>query len=157
MSINKTKQWMMAIATLVVQCPLDGPDDDTLKRTWQSAIDATDVLRRVGETTARSGESVRELHCEVEYGPVKGTEGDMRRHLERQLAAITATVNGTAQAVFNVKATELSSAEQFNEVIANLEMRANDINVPLAVRKQLQNIVARLRSGKNAGRVRRVA
>ena len=139
------------------QWPLEASGDDGLTAMWEAVIDATDVLRRVGVTAIRRNDSVTEVICEVEYGPVRATEGDLHRHLDRQLAAVYQGVGAKGYAVFNVVPTELSTPEAFDRVIANLDGRATDIDVPLGTRKQLAAVVVRLRSGKNAGRVRRVA
>ncbi len=150
------KQMAMATATLVVQYEArEGQDLNTLDFGFESAIESTDAMRRIGEVTTERAETIVETRCDVEYGPIRANEADMRRHLERQAQSIALAVGGRDSAVFNLTPIDLSP-EQLDDVIQRLSNRSHDIAVPLVVRKQLAVVVSRLRRGADAGRISRV-
>ncbi len=150
---TKNKPMARATATLVVQ-HAGGGDSAVIASAFESAIDNTDALFRAGSATTQQQAEVVEARCDVTYGPVRATDGDLRRHLERQTREIASHLGAQDSAVFDIR-TELISPEQVAETIDRLTAKANDISVPLALRKRFANIVMRLQSGKDAGRVRR--
>ena len=147
----------LAHATTIVQIR---NDQDPLLETeaafgFEHLLDATGgVLRRVGRASAVQTEALVELRCDVEYGPLRATEGDMRRHLERQLRAVAASMRATDFAVFDLVVTDLTP-EQLDDVIGKLASQANDVALPLRTRKQRAATVAKLRRGGQAPRVPR--
>jgi hypothetical protein len=152
MITKTTNQLAMVRATVVVQHACDEQRNwDDPMGSFEHVLDATDVLRRVGSATIQHGKQLVEVRCDVEYGPLRATVGDMRRHLERQARAIASATGGRDSAVFNVVPTALTTPEQLDEVIGNLTARANDIAIPLTLRKQLASVVTRLRRGAEAG------
>jgi hypothetical protein len=156
MIAKNAKRMVIVRATLVVQGS-SGTDADHigLVSEFERGIDTTDVLRRVGSATIQHNAELVEVRCDVEYGPIRANEADMRRHLERQARALASSLGGRESAVFNVVPVELTSREQLDEIIGSLTARSNDIAVPLALRTQLATVVTRLRRGADAGRVPR--
>jgi hypothetical protein len=152
MITTTTNRLAIVRARVVVRYALDEQRNwDDLMGAFEYVLDATDVLRRVGSATIQHGNELVEVRCDVEYGPIRVTVEDMRRHLERQARAIASATGGRDSAVFNVVPTTLTTPEQLDEVIGNLTARANDIAVPLTLRKQLATVVTRLRRDAEAG------
>lgn len=152
--ITKTTNHMaMVRATVVVRHARDEQRDwENPVGSLEHVLDATDVLRRVGSATIQHNNEIVDVRCDVEYGPIRATVGDMRRHLERQARAIASATGGQDSAVFNLVPTELATPEQLDEIIQSLTTKSNDIAVPLPLRKQLAGVVTRLRREADAGR-----
>lgn len=151
------KRMAMATATLVVQYAYsDTIDSAGIAAELERSIDTTDALRRAGGATIQQNLKLVEVRCDIEYGPIRANDADMRRHLERQTHEIASRLGAQDSAVFNVVHAELTS-DQVAEFIGKLTDRSNDIGVPLPLRKQLATVVTRLRQGKDAGRVPRMS
>jgi hypothetical protein len=156
MLTKTTSQMAMVRATVLVRHARDEHRDwENPVGALEHVLDATDVLRRVGSATIQHNTELVDVRCDVEYGPIRASVGDMRRHLERQARAIASATGGRDSAVLNVVPTELITPEQLDEIIENLTTRSNDVAVPLPLRKQLASVVTRLRRGADATRVSR--
>jgi hypothetical protein len=151
------KEMSIARATALVQRRLDpaagGPISEA-EEAFEDALDATGVLRRVGRASSVQEQRLVELRCDIEYGPLRATEGDMRRHLERQLRAVASSMRAADFAVFDLVVTPLTP-EQLDAIIGDLASQANDIALPLRTRKHLATTVSKLRRGGEAARVPR--
>lgn len=128
---------------LVIQC--DSGQCEKLAAELQRSIDSSSSLRRRGDVTTREAGDVAELTVEIECGPVVG--GYRPWDLLRFSRPIVRELGGAVRdfEIFEPVTKDLDLAAKLPETIADLEARADDVNVPLAARKAIAKQLPRLR------------
>lgn len=137
------KPLAMATATLVVQ---GDPSAEKFSATgFEHAIDKVTSLRRVQAVETRQADEAAELRCRVEFGPDRGSAGDVERHLHRALGILAPGLDALDYEVFDVVVTPLKTAADINARIDKLTGDIDDAGTSLAIRKRSENVVARLK------------
>jgi hypothetical protein len=150
--LSKSDKTIAVVAgTLIVRAtPNPSTTDEAAARSFERAIDTTG-LRRSGSAQVQRNETVIELRCRVEYGPVFGAyKSDLRRSLEGH---IVWRINGEGEgdvgevldtAVFDVSRRAFRTPHEIEAVITDLMVTINDISLPLDRRMHLEKTIGRL-------------
>lgn len=114
---------------------------NNMKAMFEHLIDEAPVLRRVGEVQVVEEETLAELRCRVEYGPVIGAyESDLQRQLEAITDGMQQVGNMEVEgAVFDVQRREITAADA-----VELRARMDRLSTPFAERKRLAVALAKL-------------
>jgi hypothetical protein len=128
----------LATATLVAQYPLDSEQPQEV---FERAVDKSDRLRRLQPVVVHRTENVIELRCEVEYGPDRGSDAELLRHLRRHLRREVA-VGADDSDVFDFTH-RLVTADDIRAQVAQLRSRTSDMSASLDERRHLRKLATR--------------
>lgn len=145
---KSNKALAMATGTLIVRY-IAQPGDDGAgdRRIVEMAVDESPILRRVGRVTVKLSEQYLEVHVDVAYGPVYGChESDLQRQLKAMVLSGLLPAGRAIEeyAVFNFSRVELNETD-LQSALEKLVAQAEDINLPLSVRKNVEKTITRLK------------
>jgi hypothetical protein len=114
--------------------------DINFAQMFQDVVDRSPLLRRLTAVQQVGTTSFGELRCDAEYGPERGSEAALHRHMRRHVREIAA---GALDAeVFGFSCSHLGP-ENVAVIVADLAARIGDTNLPLSPRKQFEVLMTK--------------